>query len=95
MSKRTDTHRKMKKLLLAVLTTGIAVSSNITKRTTTTINSGNYDDAIEISLKKLRKNHNMKGKQGYVLLLKEAYAKAQTRNMERYRFLQKRINGLA
>lgn len=79
----------MKNVLLAILTTGILVSCNTVKKTTATVNSGNYDRAIEISLDKLRKNPEKKSKQEYILLLEEAFSKAQERDESRISFLKK------
>lgn len=79
----------MKKLLIALLTAGFVVSCTSVKRTTATVNSGNYDEAIAIALKKLRKNPDKKGKQEYVLILEEAYAKAKERETNRINFLTK------
>ena len=79
----------MKNLFLAVLTIVFVVSCNTVKKTTATLNSGNYDDAISIALKKLSKNPNKKGKQEYVLLLEDAFSKAKERNIKRISFLTK------
>jgi len=53
------------------------------------INSGHYDDAINRSVKKLRKNKN---KEKQILFLKEAYEKALQRDMDRISFLKKEGN---
>ena len=78
----------MKNLILAILTAGIAVSCNTVKNTTAKVNKGNYDEAIEITLDKLRKNPEKKRKQEYVLLLEEAFAKAKASDENRISFLK-------
>ncbi len=79
----------MKKLFLAILTTVFVVSCNSVKKTASTLNSGNYDDAIAITLKKLQRNPDKKNKQDFVLLLEDAFAKATTRDTDRISFLVK------
>lgn len=77
----------MKKLILAIFTAGIAVSCTTVKNTTAKVERGNYDDAIEVTLSKLRKNPEKKRKQEYVLLLEEAYNKAVQRDTDRIQTL--------
>jgi hypothetical protein len=50
------------------------------RQTRTLLASGNYDDAIRLAVDQLRSNKNAKGKQDYVTLLEEAFAKAQERD---------------
>ncbi|MBS1534764.1 MAG: hypothetical protein JST78_06760 [Bacteroidetes bacterium] len=50
------------------------------KQTREAVATGNYDDAIYTAVDKLRANKNAKGKQDYVLLLEEAFAKAKERD---------------
>jgi hypothetical protein len=45
------------------------------------VNSGNYDAAIQTAVNNLRTNKNAKGKQDYVYLLEEAFAKAKERDL--------------
>lgn len=49
------------------------------------VNSGNYDVAIARSVNKLRKNKN---KEKHVILLKEAYDKANRRDLDRIQYLK-------
>jgi uncharacterized Zn ribbon protein len=51
------------------------------KQTERMVNSGNYDAAIQTAVNSLRTNKNAKGKQDYVYLLEEAFAKAKERNL--------------
>lgn len=59
------------------------------KQSTTSLLSGNYDEAIYTSLDKLRKNPSKKKRDTHVLLLEEAFAKAVQRDTERIAFLKK------
>ena len=45
------------------------------------ISNGDYDDAIDKAISKLSKNKDAKGKQDYVYLLQEVYAKANERDL--------------
>jgi len=80
----------MKKLLLLALIT--LVSCSAVKQTEEALNSGNYDQAIDIALQNLRTNKNKKSKQNYILLLENAFEKAATRDLERVAFLTKDNN---
>ena len=51
------------------------------KQTERMVNSGNYDAAIQNAVNSLRSNKNAKGKQDYVYLLEEAFAKAKERDL--------------
>lgn len=51
------------------------------KQTERMVNSGNYDAAIQSSVSSLRSNKNAKGKQEYVYLLEDAFAKAKERDL--------------
>jgi hypothetical protein len=51
------------------------------KQSTNQLNSGNYDEAIHIAVNSLRNNKNTKGKQDYVYILEEAFAKAKERDL--------------
>lgn len=79
----------MRNRILAILIALIIVSCTTVKKTTATLNSGNYDGAIAIALKKLSKNPSKKGKQEYVVLLEDAFAKAKQRDTQRISFLTK------
>jgi hypothetical protein len=50
------------------------------------INAGNYDEALRISVERLRKNKN---KEKEILRLEQAFYKAQSRDLERITFLKK------
>lgn len=75
-------------LLLFVLITVACGSGNVEKL----ISSGNFDNAINKSISKLSSNKNAKGKQEYVYLLQEAYAKANERDLTQINRLMKETN---
>lgn len=76
-------------LLIAFLT---LLSSCGVKQTQNNLASGNYDAAIDIALSNLRSNKDKKGKQDYVYLLEEAFAKAKERDLNTVSFLSKENN---
>ena len=64
-------------------------SCSSVKKSSSSILSGNYDEAISTSVQKLRKNPTKKNKESHILLLEEAFAKAVQRDTERITYLQK------
>lgn len=80
----------MKKITLLALALIIVAcgSGNVEKL----ISSGNFDNAINKSISKLKTNKNAKGKQEYVYLLQEAYAKANERDLTQINYLMKEAN---
>ncbi|RZJ35377.1 MAG: hypothetical protein EOO51_05705 [Flavobacterium sp.] len=74
-------------LLLALL-----IVSCSAKQTRKNLDSGNYDDAIEIAVNSLRNNKEKKGKQEYIYMLEEAFAKAKERDMREIEMLAKDAN---
>lgn len=80
----------MKKItLLALALIMIACGSGNVEKL---ISSGNFDSAINKSISKLKTNKNAKGKQEYVYLLQEAYAKANERDLTQINYLMKEAN---
>ena len=63
-------------LALLLIITGCGV-----KQTRSMLTSGDYDGAIQNAVTGLQGNKNAKGKQDYVYLLEEAYAKAKERDL--------------
>ncbi|CAA0153743.1 Probable lipoprotein precursor [Tenacibaculum maritimum] len=82
----------MNKILLFLLSAGVIMSCNSVKTTQKAINSGDYEKAISLSLKKLKKNKKKEKNQPYVAILKEAFQKAVTRDKSRIEFLKKEAN---
>lgn len=81
----------MKKITLAI-TLFILLTSCGVKQTQNNLSSGNYDAAIDIALSNLRTNKDKKGKQDYIYLLEEAFAKAKERDLNTISFLSKENN---
>ncbi|MCK8140808.1 hypothetical protein MW871_02775 [Flavobacterium sp. I-SCBP12n] len=74
-------------LSLIILATGCGV-----KQTQNLLGSGNYDEAIDNAVSSLRTNKDKKGKQDYVYLLEEAFAKAKERDLNTVNLLVKEAN---
>ena len=62
------------------------------KQTTNMLNSGDYDGAIDNAVSGLRSNKDKKGKQVYIYLLEEAFAKAKERDLSDIKLLTKEAN---
>jgi len=60
-----------------------------TKKISSLIGEGQYDEAIDLAVRKLQKTRNVSSTDKYVLLLEEAFAKAQQRDMEQLERWQK------
>lgn len=78
----------MKKITL-LLSLFIIVTSCGVKQTQTMLSDGDYDGAINRAVEGLRTNKNAKGKQDYVYLLEEAFAKAKERDLREIDLLAK------
>lgn len=76
----------MKKTTLIVLLL-IFISSCGVKQTQQLVSNGNYDEAINNAISNLRTNKGKKGKQDYVYLLEEAFAKAKERDLNAIQLL--------
>ncbi|MFV8372327.1 hypothetical protein [Flavobacterium sp. LB2P74] len=70
----------MKKITL-LISLFLLISSCGLKQTQNLLSSGNYDQAIDNAVSNLRTNKDKKGKQDYVYLLEEAFAKAKERDL--------------
>jgi hypothetical protein len=81
----------MKKITL-LLFLFILVSACGVKQVQNLLSSGNYDQAIENAVSNLRTNKDKKGKQDYVYLLEEAFAKAKERDLNSINLLAKHAN---
>jgi hypothetical protein len=62
------------------------------KQTQNLLSSGNYDQAIDNAVSNLRSSKDKKGKQDYVYLLEEAFAKAKERDLNTINLLAKEAN---
>ncbi|WP_369765061.1 hypothetical protein [Flavobacterium sp. WC2429] len=76
-------------LLLAFI---IIFSACGVKQTRNLLTSGNYDDAIDNSISNLRSNKDKKGKQDYIYILEEAFAKAKERDLNTLNLLNQDAN---
>lgn len=74
-------------LFLLLIVTGCGV-----KQTQNFVGSGEYDAAIDKAVSSLRNNKDKKGKQDYVYLLEEAFAKAKDRDLRNITILAKDAN---
>ncbi|WP_430400456.1 hypothetical protein [Flavobacterium sp.] len=79
--------RKITLLLIATLFVACGV-----KQTQTLLSNGNYDAAIDNAINSLSSNKTSKGKQDYVYLLEEAFAKAKARDINSLNLLKKENN---
>ncbi|MDI5950422.1 hypothetical protein [Flavobacterium yafengii] len=81
----------MKKITF-LLSLFLLISSCGVKQTQNLLSSGNYDQAIDNAVSNLRTNKDKKGKQDYVYLLEEAFAKAKERDLNAINLLAKDAN---
>lgn len=82
----------MKKITIYVFVCALILSCSSVKQTRQFINMGNYDEAINLAVKKLQSNKLKKGNQPYVIMLKEAFDKAVIADNEKITFLEKENN---
>lgn len=71
----------MKKITLLLSILFLALSSCGVKTTQSLLSDGNYDAAIDRAVEALRTKKDSKGKQDYVFLLEEAFAKAKDKDL--------------
>lgn len=81
----------MKKITF-LLSLFVLISSCSVKQTRNSLTSGNYDQAIDNAVSNLRTNKDKKGKQDYVYILEEAFAKAKERDLNAINLLAKDAN---
>lgn len=62
------------------------------KRTQNQLTSGNYDEAISTAANNLRNNKDKKGKQDFIYMIEEAFAKAKERDLREVELLAKDAN---
>lgn len=79
----------MKNLYVIICLVLLISSCNSVKRNQKSLASGNYDDVIELAIKKLRKDKNGKNSKEHTLLMKEAFTKVVDKDLERISFLKK------
>ncbi|RDI56309.1 hypothetical protein [Flavobacterium glaciei] len=81
----------MKKITL-LLSLFVLIYSCGVKQTQNLLSSGNYDQAIDNAVSNLQTNKDKKGKQDYIYLLEEAFAKAKERDLNAINLLAKDAN---
>jgi hypothetical protein len=82
----------MKKITLLFSILFLAISSCGVKTTQSLLSDGNYDGAINRAVEALRTKKDSKGKQDYVYLLEEAFAKAKDRDLRDLEMMAKESN---
>ncbi len=82
----------MKKITFLILSITILASCSGVKKTQSFLSDGNYDAAINRSVEALKTNKTSKGKQEYVYLLEEAFAKAKEKDLRNIDMLEKSNN---
>lgn len=78
----------MKKITLLLVLVTFLVSCGSKKKVERALTSGNYNEAISKSIKKLSSNKDAKRNQDYILLLKDAYDKANERDLNAIKSLE-------
>lgn len=82
----------MKIFYLLLFTVLFSVSCNSVKRTQKFVTSGDYDQAIDLAVKKLQKDKGAKEYDAHVRLLEEAFLKAKNSDIRHISFLKKENN---
>ena len=85
----------MRATIILFVTALLLFSCNSVKRNQKLLAGGNYDQAIELAVKKLAKDRNSKKSGEHVQLLEDAFKKAADRDKRRINFLSKDINPTA
>lgn len=80
----------MRKITFIILS--LVIISCGVKQTQSMLSNGDYDGAIENAINSLKNNKNAKGKQDYVYLLEESFAKAKARDESNLNLLIKENN---
>ena len=81
----------MKKITLLFIVSFLIFSCGV-KKTQSLLSDGDYDSAINRAVESLRTKKDSKGKQDYVYLLEEAFAKAKDRDLRNIDMLAKDAN---
>ena len=82
----------MRNITLTLITLFLLTACGSTSRIEKQLTSGNYDRAINDALRRLKTNKDKKRKADYIYLLKEAFDKAEARDIERVSYLEKDNN---
>lgn len=79
----------MAKFLTFIISIVLLTSCGSAKKAQVSLNAGDYENTINLSLEKLRNNKTKKGNQTYIYMLEEAFAKATSRDLENINFYKK------
>ncbi len=79
----------MKNLCVFISLILLLSSCNSVKRNQKSLASGNYDDVIELAVKKISKDKNGKNSKEHTLLMKKAFVKVVDKDLNRISFLKK------
>ncbi|PHR12277.1 MAG: hypothetical protein COA40_08365 [Aequorivita sp.] len=79
----------MKAFYILLFTALFSISCNSVKRTQKFVSQGNYNQAIELAVKKLQKDKDAKEYDAHIRLLEEAYLKAKDEDSRHIAFLKK------
>lgn len=82
----------MKRTLLILIIAASLAACNTAKQVEKAVHSGNYDYAITTALNKLKTNKSKKRKKEYIVMLKDAFTKAEQRDLNRVDYLKKDTN---
>lgn len=82
----------MKAFYMILFIAFLAVSCNSVKRTQKLVSSGDYDSAISLAVKKLKKDKGAKEYDPHIRVLEEAFLKATEKDLRRIAFLNKDSN---
>ncbi|SRX55643.1 hypothetical protein [Aequorivita sp. CIP111184] len=79
----------MKAFYLLLFTALLSISCNSVKRTQNFVSQGNYDEAIDLAVKKLQKDKDAKEYDAHIRLLEEAFLKAKDENNRQIAYLKR------
>lgn len=82
----------MKNFYILIFIGLIGISCNSVKRTQKMVSHGEYDSAVQLAVKKLKKDKNAKEYDAHIRLLEEAYLKATEDDLRRIDFLKRENN---
>ena len=82
----------MKNIILSAIAIVLIISCSTSRQIEKAVSVGNYDQAITNAIGKLRTNKNNKGKADIIIMLQEAYAKANQRDLDNINYLKQDSN---
>ncbi|MCW5519604.1 hypothetical protein J1N09_07130 [Aureitalea sp. L0-47] len=82
----------MRTTITLILATLLLIGCNSVKRNQKFLSQGNYDQAIELAVKKLQKDKKAPKNEEHIVLLEEAFKKAVAEDQRRISFLKKENN---